>query len=158
MLCACPEVYSRFFFLLQQQYSSTSTMATGSDRRSRDPLRGSLRCVHPQPGAAQCPPQWRLLTRSDVMKRHPVVTEGHWKGCAHAQSEIVQYLPQWGLFTGSAPCGVLQDVRVYRFLALVVCPPFIFIKYPIMVFTMFSDMFAMYSKQSITPSFSLWGY
>ena len=65
-------------------------MATGSDRRSRDPegvplaevcecvtgsspRRGSLgrvMCTHAQPEVAQYAPQWGLFTESDVIKRH----------------------------------------------------------------------------------------
>jgi hypothetical protein len=38
-------------------------MATGSDRRSRDPEEVSLvGCVHPQPEVAEYPPYWGLFT------------------------------------------------------------------------------------------------
>ena len=46
--CACPAFPPRFFL-------SSSTMATGCDLRSLDPLRGSLGCAHAKPDVVQHP-------------------------------------------------------------------------------------------------------
>ena len=71
-------------------------------------LRFSLVCAHAHPQVAQYLPYWGLFTRSDVMKRHPVVTECNpnewWKGCAHAQRNI---RPS-GAFSPEVSLGVLS--------------------------------------------------
>ena len=108
---------SRAFFLLQQQYSSTSTMATGSDRRSRDPEGFIERVYACATSVSRYPLQWGLFIGNDVFKRHH---EGiHLGVCAHAQPEIAQYAIKhhlqgfpWKSRDRKCPCGVLQDVCI----------------------------------------------